>query len=255
MNKPLLHVLVTRPDPAGSLLCESLQAQGDSATHFPTIAFAAALDQVSYQQVLAGLGEQDYLIFLSPRAVYASVPDIRRKWPEFPNHLQFVAIGAGTTKALHDAGYIAIHPDEWSSEGLLAMPAFQAISGKKITIIRGEGGRNILADCFVDRGATVSELIAYRRVLPNKVNSNEFMNKIDVMICTSFESVCNAETLLGNIVRNIPLIVVSERIKMLAQDLGFQTIWIAKNASNSAILEMLVLKRDEIWKNKRMKSS
>jgi hypothetical protein len=51
------------------------------------------------------------------------------------------------------------------------------------------------------------------------------------------------KTLIGHAgwtyLKELPLMVMSERIKMLACDLGFQTIWVARNAGQTAILELL----------------
>lgn len=256
MNTCTLNILVTRPDPAGSALCQHIKGNGDHPIHLPTIAFQQL--QSSYTK----LGDQDWLIFLSPRAVYTSVPAIRREWPEFPNQVKFAAVGAGTAQALHDAGYIAIHPQQdWSTEGLLDMPEFKTISGKKIAIIRGEGGRELLADKLVERGASITEIIAYKRVLPT-VDMNAYLqllkqDKIDVIICSSFDGVQNLKKLVGDkgwlYLKNIPLIVVSERIKMLAHTVDFQTIWAANNASHAAILETLEQNRDAICQIKQTK--
>lgn len=258
-----LRILITRPDPAGSELCTLIKSYGGHAVHFPTIAFAPPPDLAAFQQSILVLGQQDWLIFVSPRAVYLSVPVIRREWPEFPDRVKFAAVGAGTAQALHEAGYNAIHPaDEWGSEGLLNLPALQSIDGKKIAIIRGEGGRKSLEKELADRGAWVSHIVAYQRVLP-EVNRSEYFNllkqhKIDVIVCTSFEGVRNLKILCGDAgwlyIKNIPLIVVSERIKILANNLDFQTIWVARNASHEAILEILAQKRNQICQIKQMKS-
>lgn len=253
-NARALQVLVTRPDPAGSELCETIRQAGYAAIHFPTLTFASPSNQIAYQDALKQIGYQDWLIFLSPRSVYMSMPDIRREWPDMPPQIQFAAVGAGTAKALLAAGIHAEHPmNEWSSEGLLAMAPFQSVVGQHIALVRGEGGRDILADAFAARGANVLEVMAYRREVP-KVDASIYLDlfkqdKIDIIICTSFEGVRNLKELLGaNLwptLQTLPLIVVSERIQQLAHELGFQTIWVAKNASHEALLQTLAQYKDE----------
>lgn len=261
MNK--LHILVTRPHPAGTELCHLIESQGDQAIHLPTIAFEPPTDLSKFQQSIDALGEQDWLIFISPQAVYASIAAICKAWPQLPPSVTVAAVGEGTAKALKKAGYIvATHPPaEWSSEGLLALPEFQSIQGKKVAIIRGEGGRELLEKTLLTRGAEVMHVIAYQRVIP-KIKMSSYLNllkqkTIDVMICTSYEGVQNLKKLFGDTgslyLPSIPLIVVSQRIKILAQDLGFQTIWVASNASHQAILEVLAQKRNELCQTKKMK--
>ncbi len=247
-----LTVMVTRPLPAGALLSELIVAQGGLAIHFPTIAFVPA-DTHRFEQAITQLGEQAWLIFISPQAVYASVPAIRRAWPHLPPTLKFAAVGAGTASALHDAGYqVSVYPDgEWNSEGLLALPLFQTVAGQKIAVIRGEGGREFIDQSLRERGAVVTPVIAYKRSLPDVDVASILLlfkqHKIDTVICASFESVKHLKILLGEagwpFINTIPLIVVSERIKMLANDLGFQTIWVAQNASHAAVMETLAQKR------------
>ena len=251
-----LSILVTRPDPAGTELCELIEQNSGRALLFPTIAFAAPPDQTQYQQALMSLGEQDWLIFVSPQAVYHSVPAIRRQWPEFPASVKFAAIGAGTRLALHQAGYQAVICPEidWHSEGLLALPDFAQVKGQKIAIIRGAYGRQLLEKAFREQGASITSFEVYERVLPEADTQlpvaliNE--NKISAVICSSFEAVKNLTLLLadktGEKLFSVPLIVVSERIKSLAEDLGFQTIWIAKSANHHAILDLLARKRNEL---------
>lgn len=258
------HVLVTRPSPAGEELCNLIRQCGGVATHFPTIEFAPPQDLSAYQRAIASLGTQDWLIFISPQAVYSSIPAIRSAWPHFPPKVRLAAIGSGTAKALKEAGYrVATQPTaEWSSESLLDLPEFQEVDGKNITLVRGEGGRDLLAKTFSSRGAKVSHVIAYQRIIPKaapKLYCDLLKTrKIDAIVCTSFEGVRNFKTLLGTTnwpyIKGIPLIVVSERIKSLAHDLEFQPIWVAHNASNEVILELLLQRENELCQMKQMKS-
>lgn len=249
-----LHVLVTRPEPQGTDLCLRITDLGGKATNFPTIAFAPPPDAAAFQQAINQLAQQDWLIFISPQSVYASVVPIRTRWPELPSSVKFAAIGAGTAKALQHAGYnVDIMPaKEWNSESLLALPEFLAAHGKKIAVIRGEGGREKIDQVLAARGAEVLLVIAYQRILP-EVDSKPVLellqtHSIHVAVCTSFEGVRNLKLLLGAsgwpYLNNLPILVMSERIKMLAEDLGFQTIWVTPSASNDAILTSLIKIRE-----------
>jgi len=246
-----MSVLVTRPEPQGSELCRLIKSCGGDAVNFPVVEFAPPPAMNAFIAAVTELGEQDFLIFNSPRSVIASVPTIRQYWPYFPPQVRFAAVGEGTARALREAGYnVQIVPsNEWSSESLLDLPAFQrsAVAGKKIAIIRGEGGRELLDKVLLERGAEVTPVIAYQRVLP-QIDINPFVtlikeHKINSIVCTSFEGVRNMRLLLGvttwPYLKEVPLLVVSERIKILARDLGFQTIWVSRNASQKTILESL----------------
>lgn len=242
-----LCFLVTRPEPQGRELCGEITSRGGSAVSFPVIAFSPPPDHSAYLQCIAALGHQDWLIFISPQSVYSTTEAMTKAWPRLPERVNIAAIGAGTAKALNQAGlHVDIHPhSDWSSDGILALPAFQSVKGQKIAVLRGAGGRELVDQALSDRGAKVMTVIAYERVLPD-VDTRPVLdllrkNKIDVIICTSFEGVKNLKTLLGEdgwlFIRKIPLVVMSERIKSLAHDLGFQTIWVTRNASQTAILD------------------
>jgi uroporphyrinogen-III synthase len=243
-----LTVLVTRPDPQGSELCELIKEEGDQPLHLSTIDYAAPKHSALFTQAIADIGKQDWLVFISPRAVQTSIPALRAAWPNLPPNVKFAAVGEGTAQALEAAGYIATYPHaEWGSTGLIELPEFQDIAGKKIAIIRGEGGREILDKTFTARGAIVSHVIAYERIVP-VIDVAPYLemleqNAINVIIGTSFDGVNHLKLMLGEdawpLLKKVTLIVVSERIKRLAHDLGFRTIWVAHNASHLSILEKL----------------
>lgn len=250
-----LQVLVTRPDPQGSELCQLINDHGGKGILMPTIAFESP-DEAEFQQSIADLAHKNWLIFISPQSVLMSIPKIRAKWPSLPDTVKFAAVGARTAQALKDAGYNAVYPEhEWNSEALLEMPEFEDVVGQHIAIVRGgEGGREVIEHRLLARGAHVTNIIAYHRVLPT-VDMTEPMHllrqhRIDVIVCSSFTNVRHLKTLYGeagwSLLKDIPLIVVSDRIKLLARELGFKTIWTAANPSYEAILETLAQKRNAL---------
>ena len=137
---------------------------------------------------------------------------------------------------------MAIYPaDEWSAEGLLMMPEFSHVAGKNIAIVRGEGGRELLEPALKARDANVLSVVVYRREMP--LGYHLAITGVDAIICTSYTSVDHLKKMVGQTnwpqLKIIPLIVVSERIKKLAHDLGFQTIWVAENASHNKMIAFI----------------
>ena len=254
-----LQVLITRPLPHGAELCREVNKSGYVAISFPTIVFAPPSDVTQFKQGIAQLGEQDWLIFISPQAAAAALPPLHKAWPHLPDSVKFAAVGAKTAQIVKEAGYTvsAFPPIEGGSEALLAMPVWQEVRNKKIAIISGGEGRQLLEQSFRERGAHVIQVTAYQRQLP-KVEVSAYRDLIEkrqihAIVCTSFEGVRNLKTLLSDcwlLLKKIPLIVVSERIKILAHDLGFQTIWVAAGASHEAIIKILTQVKDELWQKK-----
>ncbi|HLB41487.1 MAG TPA: uroporphyrinogen-III synthase [Gammaproteobacteria bacterium] len=255
-----LDILITRSHPAGAELCELIKSHGGHAIYLPTIAFAPSKNIGKLTTAIQQLNQQDWLIFISPQAVYESIPSIQREWPAFPSHVKLAAVGKGTARALYQAGYLTvIHPKEGcGSEGLLTLPEFQSLAKRKVAIIRGDSGRDLLEQILKTRGAHVLSVVAYRRIQPEvEIKPYQMLlkqNTVDAIVVTSGEGVENLTKMIGEAFRSLlcktPLIVVSERIKMLAHDLGFQTIWVAHHASHHAILEILAEKRKELCQMK-----
>jgi uroporphyrinogen-III synthase len=137
----------------------------------------------------------------------------------------------------------------FNSEALLAMPQLHNVSGRRIIIFRGEGGRELLGDTLVNRGAQVVYANVYRRALPeldkNKLIQPWMQAQNSAVIVTSQEGLDNLVMLLdadaGKRLRQTPIVVISERILDKARQHGIQApVVIAKQASDEAILEALI---------------
>ena len=242
-----LCVLVTRPKPAGETLCNAISKAGGRAIFFPTIEIVpertAALEQAIDQ-----LDQFDWLIFISPQAVYTNTSNIKARWKTFPAQVKVAAIGEGTAIALREAGLpVDLFPTEsWNSEALLVLPDLKTVKDKKIAIFRGMGGREHLADTLIKRGAQITAVISYKRVLPD-VDVTEIIKllrkgKINIIVSSSGESIINLKKLLGAALQNIqalPLVVVSNRMADIAKANGFFRIVMAKNARLDAIMTAL----------------
>ena len=134
--------------------------------------------------------------------------------------------------------------NNYNSEALLALPEMQHIQGQKLLIVRGIGGREELANTLRDRGADVHYLNVYKRITPS-INNAEVIalleqNKLDVITATSGETLHNLLIMLGvahhERLFTLPLVVVSDRIKQIAVELGFKRIAVANSPSDEAIL-------------------
>ena len=80
--------------------------------------------------------------------IVAKAVSLIRERGGFPPRLEIAAIGQATARALARHGVApALQPDyEFTSEALLALPRFQRVTGQHILIVRGEGGRELLAE-------------------------------------------------------------------------------------------------------------
>jgi uroporphyrinogen-III synthase len=79
--------------------------------------------------------------------------------------LPVAAIGQATAAALNAAGYrVSLMPEEGAdSESLLALPELADLHGKRVLIVRGVGGRDLLFGAMTERGAQVQYAEVYTR--------------------------------------------------------------------------------------------
>ncbi len=227
-----LKVLVTRPEHQAQNLCDLINAQGGEAIAFPVISIKPMLVEDK------AVSNCDMIIFVSRNAVSYFVDGSRKKFNE---SIQCVAIGAGTAKRMIECGLrVDIQaPSPAGSESLLAMPEFQDAVDKQIVIVRGQGGRELLADTLTARGASVQYVEVYQRQIPSPNNDNiEQAKQAGCSIVTSVAGLDNlCQLIKGDTLKNKRLIVISERIKQRALELGFQQIYVADDASDNAIVQ------------------
>lgn len=252
-----MHILITRPFDLATGLLEKIKAMGDTAELFPVIEIKKTPHQVLLQSAIDTLDTQDIAIFISQAAVQWGMPAIQACWPKLPKIL-WAAIGPGTANALQNLGipdvlFPATPPYE--SESLLALPAFQAISlkGKKVSLFRGNGGRELLSETLSTRGAFVKKIEVYQRCLPTlDFNMVEKLKRwhhtsFDIIITTSRDSLYNLVQLTENTMgalTEIPIVVVGTRMCKLAKDLSFKSPIIATGADDASIINVLKTFKD-----------
>lgn len=234
-----LKILVTRPEQQAQGLCQAITNNGGEAIVFPVIDIA----RLPIEDWLpARLEQYDMLIFVSRNAVSLFIEALTELLPE---HIQLVAVGDGTAETIRSYNLtVSVQPESIAgSEGLLAMPAMRDVAGKTIGIVKGKGGRELLADSLMARGADIHYIEVYERVVssPSVLQQQQALTS-DCIVCTSVAGVENLCQILGAEMRTLfdkPLIVVSERIKTVADKLGFQRIMVTHDVSDVGIMRQL----------------
>ncbi len=146
---------MTRPREHAPGLARLIEAAGGRAFLFPAIEIV----DLPGCPALSHLDDYDIVIFVSPTAVQRAGTALPRK---------AMAIGAGTRRELERRGVGALAPAEGAdSEALLALPQLRDVAGRRVAIVRGQGGREMLGDTLSRRGAKVDYAECYRRVRPS----------------------------------------------------------------------------------------
>jgi uroporphyrinogen-III synthase len=237
-------VLVTRPAGQAAGLCRLVAEAGGRAICFPTIAIQPPRNPDAARRLF---GESwDLMIFISQNAVECALSLLaERRLPAGP---RLAAIGRATAQALARAGRgpDLVPPHRFDSECLLAMPELTELTGKRVLIVRGEGGRALLGDTLRQRGATLAYAEVYRRALPDGDSAHlvgRWRREVHLVTVTSDEILLNLCELVGEQGRELllatPLVVVSERTAQTAGLLGFTRIEVAENAADEAMLAAL----------------
>jgi uroporphyrinogen-III synthase len=246
-----LSVVVTRAAHQADELCELIEKAGGEAIRFPVTKIEAVDDyDPALAQSLEALNELDVAIFVSPNAATYGLSLLKRRGRDFAERVKVLAVGPGTGRQLHERGVkvSAIPQDKYDSESLLALPDLQEVAGRSVLIIRGQAGREMLAEELARRQAVVSHLVCYRRVAldnPDLNVLNRWRHKgFDLLILTSASAADHLWQLLGakaiELLKNMTLVVSSERIGKHCRSLGFAgSIVVAENAGMPALVSAL----------------
>jgi uroporphyrinogen-III synthase len=239
-------VLVTRPAAQASALAQAIQAAGGDAFVFPALA-VEAVPVAALSAPLARLAEADIAIFISPSAARFGMAAIH-SGGGLPSSVLVFAVGPGTARALQAQGVSGVvTPDGQDSEALLALPQLTDVAGKRVMIVRGVGGRALLADTLAARGAQVQFMECYRRVRPQAdaapLLARWREGRIDAVTVTSAETLENLAALLGepgiSLLSNTPLFAPHEKIAQAARRFGIAHV-IATPGGDAGLVEGLV---------------
>lgn len=240
-------ILVTRPAHQADTLCRLIAYYGGNPVRFPTLQIDGLKIAPAY---LGTLDRYHIAIFTSANAVEFAVPAIERQRP-WPRQWRVAAIGTATAAKLEEYRHPAdIIPDsDFNSEALLAHPALHDVSHLHILIVRGEGGRELLAEHLRKRGADVEYLEVYRRSKP-KADPQEVIDSLKsgqlaFITANSAEALQNLVDLLDPrwhpLLLNIPLVVASQKTIELASTLGFRAhVFLSANAKDQSIIDTLI---------------
>jgi uroporphyrinogen-III synthase len=212
-------ILVTRPRAQAAGLARLIEQAGGQAHLFP----AVEIEEVPPAAALGRLEDFDLAIFVSPTAVAKVMPHVR-KLP------RVAAVGAGTRKQLEKHGVTdVIAPTSGAdSEALLAVPGLQEMKGKKVAILRGDGGRALLGETLAARGARVEHVTCYRRLRPQAPARAWRAGELAAVTVSSGQGLANLfEVLDAALLRATPLFVPHARIAEQARTLHAREVVLA----------------------------
>lgn len=246
-----LRVLVTRPQQQQQELVAAIEAGGGEAVSLPLLGISPITDDAALQGLRSRILDLDHyqlLIFISSNAVQHGCDLIDQYWPQFPVGVDLFAVGPSTARALEARLRLPVQHSAagMDSEALLAMPALTGVSGCRIAIFRGEGGRELLASSLRDRSARVDYLEVYRRETlaygPQdlaRVFGDAGVNVLTVTSGQSLQQLYELSSGQRQRVSLLPLVLPSQRLVEQARELGFANACSAGGADNAAMIATL----------------
>ncbi len=238
MSRPALSgrcIAVTRPAAQCASLAAAIERRGGEALVVPLIEIVPIADSDEIRAVRSKLGDFQLAFFVSPNAVVHGLAALGGK-ADWPAGLAVAGVGAGTRRALEAQGFghVVVPTEGADSEAVLALPEFSAaaLAGRRLLIVRGDGGRDLLGAEAARRGAEVSYLACYRRRPPRQgvgaLLEAARNGRLDALTVTSSEALDNLERLIGAAgiaaLAALPLFAPHPRIAERAGHLGFTTI-------------------------------
>lgn len=243
-------IAITRPREQCAGLEAAVRQHGGNPLIAPLMAIEPLGENAPLEAVAQALSDFRVVIFISPSSVEHSLPVLLRgrTWPD---GVQAAAVGPGTARALAAYGVSCLLPEapHYDSEGLLAQPllARAAVVGTKVLLLRGVGGRDLLAETLRNRGAEVEAVSCYRRVSPENLllplKQAWRQSQLDGLVISSSESLRNLKAALtpeeGELVWHIPVFVPHPRIAEAAAAVGFKQVVLTPPAEQGMLAGLL----------------
>jgi uroporphyrinogen-III synthase len=241
------RLLLTRPAEDCAALAQTLAGEGVFGSCLPLLDIVPLPVSEKIRQAMARLQRCDAVIVVSKPAARIAL-DLLDGSSALT--MPWFSVGAATAQILLDHGLDAHFPvDGDDSEALLQLPRLrEAVSqpGAQVLILRGEGGRELLAERLRERGASVEYLELYRRDLPayppQELSRRIAAERLNGLVVSSGQGFEHLQQMAGDawpLIAQLPLFVPSPRVAEQARAAGAQTVVDCRGASAAALLTAL----------------
>jgi len=233
-----LRFLNTRPLGQNKGLSQAIRDIGAIPIECPALAIEPV--ENNWINQLSDLSLIRHAIFISTNAVHYFFDGLEVNHRNWPASIRVISIGKATADAL---ALRKIRVDDVplsaSSEDVLALESLRDVEKQAIVLVKGENGRDLLADTLKMRGAIVLPIAVYRRVVPainqQYIQSLWHEDAIDVIVFTSEEAMHNLFCLFGKgahaWLQSKICLVKSERLATAAARFGLKKIVVSTDGN------------------------
>ncbi|MFK3797404.1 uroporphyrinogen-III synthase [Pseudomonas sp. NPDC088444] len=244
------RLLITRPAEESQALAETLAQEGIFSASLPLLDIEPLPVSEETRAIIYNLATYCAVIVVSKPAARLGLERVDEIWPQPPMQHWFT-VGAATAQILDDYNLRVFFPEHGDdSEALLDMPqlhtTLSSVYDPKVLIMRGEDGREWLAERLRERGVSVDYLPLYRRKLPQypafALPDTVQAERLNGLVVSSGQGFQHLRELAGDSwpeLSRMPLFVPSPRVAELAREAGAQTVVDCRGASAAALLAAL----------------
>ncbi|WP_341521989.1 uroporphyrinogen-III synthase [Pseudomonas sp. G.S.17] len=243
------RLLLTRPAEESAALAQTLADLGIFSSSLPLLEIEPVPLSPAQRSILDDLDHYSAVIVVSKPAARLGLALLDELWPVPPIQPWFT-VGEGTAQLLQEHNLDVSWPEQGDdSEALLDLPKLQhavALPASRVLILRGEDGRELLAERLRQLGASVDYLPLYRRNLPQYSPSTLMQRvkaeRLNALVVSSGQGFEHLRQLAGDAwpeLAQLPLFVPSPRVAELATQAGARTVVNCRGANAAALLAAL----------------
>ena len=243
------RLLLTRPADESAALSQELAQKGIFSSSLPLLEIEPIPASDTMRQVIEALARYCAIIVVSKPAARIAV-QLLKQYGQQAAGSKWFSVGAATAQILDHHGLnVSFPPEGDDSEALLQLAALrEAVSrpDSRVLIMRGEGGREFIADCLRGQGATVDYLPLYRRGQPD-YPATALLAQLDgqqlnAVLVSSGEGFARLRQLAADdwpqVARRV-MFVPSARVAEQARAAGVEMVVDCRGASAAALLAAL----------------
>lgn len=243
------RLLLTRPADESAALGALLAEQGIFSSSLPLLDIVPIPASDTMRDVVRRLDHYCAVIVVSKPAARIGLELLDRFCSQMPR-VKWFTVGAATAQILEERGLDVSFPQEGDdSEALLELAKLREAVARpdpRVLILRGEGGRELLAERLRELGASVEYLELYRRDLPQyppaALPGRIAAERLNGLVVSSGQGFEHLHQLAGDAwpqLARLPLFVPSPRVAELARAAGAITVVDCRGASAAALLTAL----------------
>lgn len=241
-SRQSMSVLLVRAEQPNDEFVDKLIGIGAQVFRCPVMDIAPVVGGPEMQAIKSRILDFDHYqiaIFISKNAARYGLDWLYNYWPMLPDGVRYYAVGQSTAELLREHQLAVETPiGRADSEGLLALPSLQTVSGEKVLIFAGKGGREVLAQTLRQRGAEVDRCELYERCgtvqHADEINHLLQQSQLDILVAHSGELLQQLFSCVaaGNRhqLQALPVLVPGQRVADMARDLGCREVLEANSA-------------------------